>query len=266
MGEARGDTSQDAEEHPPRALLGMLTPSSNTVLEPVTQAILAPLDPEVSAHFQRFRVTRIGIDASSLAQFDLSPMIAAAKTLADARVQVIAWSGTSGAWLGLARDRDLVREITNATGAKATTSALALEEAMGVLGARRLGLVTPYLSEIQSRIVAEYGARKIEVVAERHFEDPGNFSFSEHSEEEIARAVREVAKAHPDVIAILCTNLRGAFIAPLLERETGIPVFDSVSVSVWKSLALAGIPPRKVHGWGRLFDLTEKRKNGTERP
>lgn len=265
MADAKGGALHGPAKRPPRALLGMITPSSNTVLEPATQAILAPLDPGVSAHFQRFRVTRIGADASSLAQFDLSPMVAAAKMLADAHVQVIAWSGTSGAWLGIARDRDLVREITNATGAKATTSVLALEAAMGVLGARRLGLVTPYVSEIQSQIVAEYGARKIEVVAERHFEDPGNFSFSEHGEEEIARAVREVAKARPDAIAILCTNLRGAFVAPLLERETGIPVLDSVSVSVWKSLGLAGISPRKVHGWGRLFELTEKSRNGAER-
>ena len=49
--------------------LGMLTPSSNTVLEPVTTAMLAGL-PEVSVHFSRFRVTEIALSADSLAQFD----------------------------------------------------------------------------------------------------------------------------------------------------------------------------------------------------
>ncbi|MGH7103893.1 MAG: maleate cis-trans isomerase family protein [Acetobacteraceae bacterium] len=256
MIETRTTASHDRSNGLARVRLGVLTPSSNTVLEPLTQAMLASLGPAVSAHFQRFRVTRIGRDAASLGQFKLGPMIAAARLLADARVQVIAWSGTSGAWLGIERDRDLVAEIASATGARATTAVLALEEALVTLRAHRLGLVTPYVSEIQRRIVAEYAARGIEVVAERHFEDPGNFNFAEHSEAEIAEAVREVAAARPEAIAILCTNLRGAGVAAALEVELGIPVFDSVSASVWKSLVLAGIQPDRIAGWGRLFALS----------
>ena len=52
-----------------RRLLGMLTPSSNTVLEPMTTAMLDGL-PEVSAHFGRFRVTEISLGAGALGQFD----------------------------------------------------------------------------------------------------------------------------------------------------------------------------------------------------
>ena len=49
--------------------LGMLTPSSNTVLEPMTQAMLVNL-PGVSAHFSRFRVTEISLALPALDQFD----------------------------------------------------------------------------------------------------------------------------------------------------------------------------------------------------
>ena len=52
-----------------RVLLGMLTPSSNTALEPITTAMLAEL-PEVSAHFSRFKVTEIALSNGALAQFD----------------------------------------------------------------------------------------------------------------------------------------------------------------------------------------------------
>ena len=52
-----------------RVLLGMLTPSSNTILEPICQAMVAGL-PEVSVHFSRFKVTEIALSASALAQFD----------------------------------------------------------------------------------------------------------------------------------------------------------------------------------------------------
>ena len=46
-----------------RVFLGMLTPSSNTVLEPVTTAMLAGL-PEVTAHFSRFKVTEIALSGA----------------------------------------------------------------------------------------------------------------------------------------------------------------------------------------------------------
>ena len=45
--------------------LGMLTPSSNTVLEPLTTAMLADL-PNATAHFARFRVLKISMDDLSL--------------------------------------------------------------------------------------------------------------------------------------------------------------------------------------------------------
>ena len=49
--------------------LGMLTPSSNTMLEPMTTAMLSGV-PNVTAHFSRFRVTEIAIADSSDRQFD----------------------------------------------------------------------------------------------------------------------------------------------------------------------------------------------------
>jgi maleate isomerase len=41
---------------------------------------------------------------------------------------------------------------------------------------------------------------------------------------------------------------------PELEHELGIPVYDSVSVTVWKALRMTGHAPARVAGWGRLFE------------
>ncbi len=49
--------------------LGMLTPSSNTSLEPITQTMVSGL-PEVSVHFSRFKVTEIALSDAALAQLD----------------------------------------------------------------------------------------------------------------------------------------------------------------------------------------------------
>ena len=76
-------------EPPDRILLGMLTPSSNTVLEPTTMAILENLD-EVTAHFSRFKVTEITLSESGLAQFEHDRFMEAANLLADAKCHSIA--------------------------------------------------------------------------------------------------------------------------------------------------------------------------------
>src|SRR6201999_60524 len=87
-----------------RVLIGMLTPSSNTTLEPVTAAMLVEV-PEVSAHFGRFRVTEIALTKDALAQFGRGEILNAARLLADAHCEVIGWNGTSASWLGFESDR-----------------------------------------------------------------------------------------------------------------------------------------------------------------
>jgi len=237
-----------------RVLLGMLTPSSNTTLEPVTTAMLAGL-PEASAHFSRFRVTEIALSQQALGQFDDSEILRAAELLAHAKVQVISWSGTSASWLGFEADQRLCRRITEATGIAACTSVLALNEILARTGVRRFALVSPYLEEVQAAILRNFAGAGVECVAERHLGLRDNFAFSEVDAGQLRAMVHEVATAGPEAIVILCTNLRGGPLAAELEAETGIPILDSVATVVWKSLQLAGADARRVRGWGRLFDL-----------
>ena len=235
-----------------RILLGMLTPSSNTILEPVTSAMLSGL-PEASAHFARLTVKEISLRSEALQQFDQEPFLRAARLLADARVQVIGWNGTSAGWMGFHTDEALCKVISEATGIKACTSMLAINEALRLYRARRIALVTPYLDEIQDRIIDNYQRAGFEVVAERHLNDKGNFSFSEVDADTIKTMVRDVAASRPDAIIPVCTNLCAAPLVEELEKEVDIPILDSISVIVWKSLKLAGADPSRVVGWGRIF-------------
>jgi maleate isomerase len=235
-----------------RVFLGMLTPSSNTVLEPVTTAMLAGL-PEVTAHFSRFKVTEIALSGPALAQFDDSEILRAAELLAHAKVNVIAWNGTSSGWLGFERDARLCERITAATGIAGCTAMLALNELLERTGARRVGFVTPYLDDVQARINANYQQAGFTVVADRHLGMQDNFSFSTVTAEQMRTMTREVAAARPDAIAIVCTNMRGAALAEELEAQYGIPIYDTVATTVWKSLQIAGVDTKRVKGWGRLF-------------
>jgi maleate isomerase len=232
--------------------LGMLTPSSNTTLEPMTAAMLAGL-PDVTAHFGRFRVTEIALSDDALGQFDDSAILAAARLLSHARPHTIAWNGTSAGWLGFESDQHLCRRIEAATGIKAATSMLALNEVLTATGVRRFGLVTPYIPPVQARIIANYAALGITCVGEPGLGIQDNFAFAEVPEDRLAAMIRSAAAEKPDAIGIICTNLRSARLVDDLERETGIPIYDTIATALWKSLCLAGVDPSLVTGWGRLF-------------
>src|SRR6267143_5324529 len=146
-----------------RVLLGMLTPSSNTILEPISQAMVAGL-PEVSVHFSRFKVTEIALSETALRQFDDSEILRAAELLAHAKVEIIAWNGTSASWLGFERDERFCERITEATAIRACTTVLAYRDLFRRLGITRIGLVTPYRSEVQARIMTNWGSEGLQCV------------------------------------------------------------------------------------------------------
>lgn len=235
-----------------RILLGMLTPSSNTVLEPVTTQMIAGI-PEASAHFGRFRVTEIALSDNALGQFDDSEILRAADLLSHAKVQSIGWNGTSAGWLGFEADERLCRRITEGTGIPACTSVLALNEIFQLTGVERFGLVTPYTDDVQAAIVKNYARAGFQCVAERHLRKYDNWSFSEVGADEIRRMVRDVAKEKPQAITVFCTGLRAAPLVDSLERELDIPIYDTIATVVWKSLKQAGADPGRIKGWGRLF-------------
>jgi maleate isomerase len=251
----------NASLHPlpdsPGKRIGMLTPSSNTVLEPLTSALVAPLADQVSVHFGRFRVTQIALGGASDNQFALDPILQAADLLADAHPHVIAWNGTSASWLGFDSDDRLCQAITARTGIPASSTIVALNRLLRALGVRKLGLVTPYTPDVQDRIAANYRAIGIEVVSEAHCNISENFAFCRVPEDHIAQMCRDVAQAKPDAIAIVCTNMRGPMIAPALERELGIPILDSIAVTLWGCLGIVSINPASLAAHGRLFSVED---------
>lgn len=232
--------------------IGMLTPSSNTVLEPVTTAMLRDV-PDVSVHFSRFRVTEIALSSQALGQFDHSEILRAAELLAHAKVDVIAWNGTSASWLGFDKDEALCDEITRSTGIPACTSVLAFREIFRRTGVKRVGLVTPYRDDVQARIIANFAAAGLTCSAERHLGLQDNFSFAEVGEDRIAEMVRAVAREGCDAAAVVCTNMRGAKVAELLEDELDLPIYDSIATTLWKCLDITKVRRDFVRGWGGVF-------------
>jgi len=235
-----------------RIRLGVLTPSSNTALEPLTQALIAQL-PEVSVHFSRFRVTEIGLGDNALGQFQHAHVVDAARLLADAKVDIIGWSGTSAGWLGFENDVALCRAISEATGIPSTTSVLALNRALALWQVQQLGLVTPYLPEVQARIISHYAQLHIDARHESHLSLQDNFSFAQVDERTLEQQIAQVVASGAAAVTTFCTNLNAAHCVERWEQQFGVPVFDTVITVLWDMLKTAGVDTKRLTGWGQLM-------------
>jgi maleate isomerase len=211
--------------------LGMLVPSSNTVVEPET-AKLMPRDGSITCHFARLPVVTISSDAGSRGQFEAAPVAAAAALLADARVDLILWNGTASSWLGFDHDKALASVIEQRTKIPATTAVAGINAALTRLGARSLGLVSPYVASIEADIMRNYAGIGMPVVAAERLEITDNFALGEVAPSEIAGMIRAVARQRPDAIVVMCTNFAGADLVEPLGAELGIPIIDSVRTAL----------------------------------
>ena len=228
--------------------IGMLTPSSNTVVEPWCFEIISSLG-DASVHFGRVEVLWIDDKAASLSQFYDENMLRGFDLLSHVKPTIIGWNGTSASWLGVDQDRILVKEIARRTGCPAVTSTLSIIEALNALRINKIGLVTPYVTSIQERIVNNFRLEKFECISERHFNLTDNFSFGEVTTDKIAAATEEVAEDGAEAVIILCTNLAGADVAARVEGKTGTPILDSVVLTVWGAFRSVGINTSSLERW-----------------
>jgi maleate isomerase len=203
-------------------------------------------------------VTRIPsgreITPETLAAMEAHLAGAAALLPAGARFSALAYACTSGAaQIGPERVADILRDTTGV--ARVTDPVTALVAAAGALGLSRVGLLSPYVSEVSDRIRA--------VLAGHGIATPVFGSFNVAEEARVVRiaprSIREAAVALAaeggiDALFLSCTNLRTLDLIEELERTTGLPVLSSNLVLAWHLSRIAGIPLAP-GPWGRLAAL-----------
>jgi maleate isomerase len=265
------DCSEFTKCHPPkktltmptRIRLGVIVPSSNTILEPMIQKIVASInDPalDITVHYSRFRVTRIELSQHADSQFALDAMHAAAQLLADARVDVIGWAGTSSSWLGFSTDEILCASIEARTGIPATTSVLAMNNILRQRGSRSIGLITPYLEELNVAIRTNYRDADVDIPEERSRCSglSTNFDFAELREPELDAMMRDVVRHGAESVLVMCTNVAAAQRAKYWEDRYKVSVLDSVAAVVHGMLQKLEVQVDStcMEEWGTVFNYT----------
>ena len=136
-----------------------------------------------------------------------------------------------------------------------TTPATAALAAFKALGAKNIGLLTPYARQINANLVAYFRGRGANIAAVATFDRQDDRDAARISVASIEAATRRMAAtSRIDAIFVSCTSLRVAEAVARLEREAGAPVTSSNHAMAWHCLRLAGIDD-VVPKAGRLFEL-----------
>ncbi|MDR9393923.1 aspartate/glutamate racemase family protein [Roseovarius sp. SYSU LYC5161] len=163
----------------------------------------------------------------------------------------VAYACTSGATLiGPGEVERLVQ--TALPDVPVTNPMSAVIAALNALGARRIGMVTPYVPEVVRPMQDHLAANGIETVAEVSFGEKDDRTVARISEQSTLAAMREAASENVDAVFASCTNLRTFDVIEQAEKELGLPVISSNSALLWHLLRRAGA---ETDGWGpgRLF-------------
>lgn len=224
--------------------LGLIVPSWNTVMEYEVQRMCGPT---LSAHSVRIPHTG-DTEEKLLALAAHAPSVA--KLLAHAKVHVIGYGCTAGGFLkGPEGDRKVGAEIAEATGIPVATSATAIADALRAVGAKRVGVASPYAAWLNARVRQFLEAEGFEVVA---IQGLGTEAHASITLERVEALAAEVNRPQAQAIFISCSNFRTLEIIESLEQRFGKPVVTSNASTMWKMLRVMG-DRRTVPGAGRLF-------------
>jgi maleate isomerase len=146
-------------EYAPRGLVGMLTPQANTTVEPEFNLLWPAGVAMINARLMSDKGTMSERLVDYFANYGAS-----LRQFANAPIGVAAAACTGASYLaGREREAAVVKAIAEQHGYPFMTAALAVVDALTVLKARRLGLVSPYPDDLNSASVAYWQSHGFEV-------------------------------------------------------------------------------------------------------
>lgn len=231
-----------------RAVFSVVLPATNSVTEP-DMAALRP----AGVTNQTYRFPFPGRPASLAALIDLmSPAITLALECRPDRVIV----GFSTEFLpdGLEVASRLCAHVERAVDRPTTMASDALPEALKVLGAKRIGIVTPYPPETNRNVQAYFGGLGFTVagIVGIARTDKGRIDTARVGEAEVRAAFAEIDAPEVEALVQVGTAMACASFAADLEEHHAKPVVAVNAATYWMALRRHGILDR-LDGHGTLL-------------
>jgi maleate isomerase len=238
-----------------RAKLGVLIPSTNTSVQPEFDAMRPP---GVTNHVSRIRIPNMTLasdaDFTRLVDHIAAGQIEAVDSVMTCEPdRIVLGISVETFWGGYALSQKLKAELERHTGLPVSMGAEASEKALRRVGARRIGVITPYFP-VGDRNVAQFFAEAGFTVAKLvGLKCASPVLIAHVSEAQLRAAIQDVDGPDVDAIIQVGTNLAMARLAPEAERWLGKPVVAINTAIYWDALRASGIAD-KVAGFGPLLE------------
>jgi maleate cis-trans isomerase len=226
---------------------GVLIPSTNTTVE----AELARLPGGYQAHFARLLTSTPGHPFAPSRDEDIDYQ---SKLLGTAKVEMVILIQTSASVF--TDDYDEVttpRMSAAAKGVPAITSAYAIVRALRALGAKRIGLVSPYSEEVNARARRYFsGKHGLDIAVLEGFAAKDSYAIGKLGPENARDAFARIDRPDIDAFAVPGANFPTMASIVAWEREFGKPVVSSTQAAVWAMAKQLG--GERIYGFGRLLE------------
>jgi maleate isomerase len=237
-----------------RRKFGVAVPSTNTIVEPEFHA-MAP--PGVTNHTSRFLIPNMDLHSDA----DFEQLVATIKATLDDAIDgltpagpdhIIVGISAESFWDGADGAAQLQERLEAKAGCTLTLGSAAARAALEAVGAKRLGVVTPYWPVADERVRDYFGECGFEIAALKGLKANSPVNIAEQSEETLRQAMIQVNRPEVDTIIQVGTNLGMAKLAAEAERWLGKPVLAINTALYWHALRQNGIND-KIPGWGSLL-------------
>lgn len=183
---------------------------------------------------------------------DASQLAAAVVNLSAVSPAAYAYGCTSASFVhGRSGEQVLVQAMRDAGAPEAVTASGALSEALQVLGAHRVVVVTPYTPDLTASLSSFLTEHGLAVVGGDQLGLTRNVWEVPYVRTE--ELVRRADRVEADAIVIACTNLHTYDLIGPLERELGKPVVSANQALIWA--ALRRLDRRPIGPGQRLVEL-----------
>lgn len=238
-----------------RMKLGVVAPSTNTVVQPEFDAMRPP---GVTNHFARIHIPndplRGDADFEKLIRTVEDQLLAAVDRVMTCEPgHLIMGMSSETFWGGLDGSERLRERVEARAGVAVTMGSDAARQALARYGAiRRIGVVTPYMPVADAEVRRFFTDCGFEVVRLKGLKCASPVLIAHVSEMELRAAVRAVDGPDVDAVVQVGTNLAMARLAASAELWLEKPVLAINTATYWWALRGNGIDDR-IDGFGTLL-------------
>jgi maleate isomerase len=237
-----------------RMKFGVIAPSTNTIVQPEFDAMRLP---GVTNHFSRIHIPneplRNDDDFTRLIEAVRREIMSAIDRVMTCEPDhLIMGMSSETFWDGLDGSERLRERVEARAGVKVTMGSDAARQALARVGAKRLGVVTPYMPVADLQVRRFFGDCGYEIVRLEGLKCASPVLIAHVGEAELRDAILRVDGPEIDAIVQVGTNLAMARLAEVAEFWLGKPVVAINTATYWWALRQNGIADQ-LNGFGSLL-------------